>query len=193
MPEGYQTSATRGGMVMSAQHSFAEVPEANVMRSAFDRSHGAKDTFDAGYLIPIMVDEVLPSDTFSLSIEAFVRMATPFKPLMDNLRLDFFCFFVPNRLLWDNWERFNGAQDNPDDPTSFEIPTMTSPAVTGYAVGSLSDKFGIPTDVPGLEHSSLWHRAYNLTYNTWFRDQNLQDSVVVDKGMGRTIRPIMFC
>ena len=102
---------------------------------------------------------------------------------MDNLYLDTFYFAVPLRLLWQNWERFNGAQDNPDDSTDYLVPTVTSPA-GGWPVGSLSDYFGLPTGVAGLEVSSLWHRAYNLIWNEWFRDENLQDSVAVPKGDG---------
>lgn len=161
-------------------HDFSRVPSAEIPRSAFDRSCGYKTTFDAGFLVPVFVDEALPGDTFNLHMTAFARLATPLKPFMDNLFLDSFFFSVPNRLLWENWERFNGAQDNPADSTDYILPTMTSPAGTGYDNGSLSDYFGIPTEVPELEHMSLVHRAYNLIYNEWFRDQNLQDSVVVD-------------
>lgn len=166
------------------RHKFSEVPQAEIPRSSFDRSHGYKTTFDAGYLIPVFVDEALPGDTFSLDMTAFGRLATPIFPFMDNVFIDSFFFAVPVRLIWDNWQKFNGEQDNPADSTDFVVPTMTSPAVTGYANGSLSDYFGIPTEVADLEHVSLWHRAYNLIYNEWFRDQNLQDSVVVDKDDG---------
>lgn len=165
-------------------HNFSQVPRAEIPRSSFDRSHGYKTTFDAGYLIPFFVDEALPGDTFSLNTQAFARLATPLKPFMDNMFMDTFFFFVPNRLIWDNWEKFNGAQDDPDDSTDFLVPTMTSTAVTGYAANSLHDYMGLPTEVPGLVHASLWHRAYNLIWNTWFRDQNLQDSVVVDRDDG---------
>lgn len=171
-------------MKSPSQHNFAQVPKADIPRSAFNRTHGYKTTFNAGYLIPIYIDEALPGDTFNLKLHQFARLATPIAPFMDNLYADTFFFSVPNRLVWNNWEKFNGQQDNPGDSTDFVIPTMTSPAVTGYEVGSLSDYFGIPTGVPGLEHSSLWHRAYNLIYNTWFRDQNLQDSLPVDKDDG---------
>lgn len=166
-----------------SQHSFAKAPQANIPRSSFNRSHGYKTTFDSGYLIPVYVDEALPGDTFSLSMTSFARLATPIAPVMDNLYCDAFFFAVPIRLIWNNFEKFNGAQDDPGDSTDFLIPTMTSGS-GGYAVGSLSDYFGIPTEIEGLEHSSLWHRAYNLIWNEWFRDQNLQDSVKVDKGDG---------
>jgi len=166
------------------KHNFSRVPKADIPRSSFDRSCGHKTTFNAGQLIPIFVDEALPGDTFNAKLHAFGRLATPIHPFMDNLFMDTHFFFVPNRLIWDNWERFNGAQDNPGDSTDYLVPQMTAPNGTGYANGSLSDHFGIPTEVSDLPHNSLWHRAYNLIWNEWFRDQNLQDSVVVDKDDG---------
>lgn len=165
-------------------HSFSQIPEANIPRSSFNRSHGLKTTLDAGYLVPIFVDEALPGDTFSLSMSAFGRLATPIVPFMDNVVMDSFFFAVPIRLIWDNWQRFNGEQTDPGDSTDYMTPIMSSPAVTGYAVGSLSDHFGIPTEIPDLDHVSFFHRAYNLIWNEWFRDQNLQDSVVVDRDDG---------
>lgn len=165
-------------------HSFAQVPRADIPRSTFDRSCGHKSTFDAGYLVPIYVDEALPGDTFNAKLTAFGRLATPLHPFMDNLFVDTHFFAVPIRLIWNNWERFNGAQDNPGDTTDYIVPTMSAPASTGYANGSLSDHMGIPTQIPDLEHSAFWHRAYNLIWNEWFRDENLQDSVVVDKDDG---------
>jgi len=170
------------------QHSFSQVPRAEIPRSTFDRSHGLKTTFDAGYLVPIYVDEALPGDTFSAQLTAVARMATPLRPLMDNMVMDFFFFAVPLRLVWDNWQHFNGEQIagslDPIGSTDFLMPTMTSTAVTGYAEASLHDYFGLPTKVPGLVHTSVWHRAYNLIWNEWFRDQNLQLPTVVDKDDG---------
>jgi len=171
-------------MKSTIQHQFSQVPQAEIQRSSFDRSSGYKTTFDAGYLYPIFVDEALPGDTFNLSMTGFGRLATPIAPFMDNLHADTQFFAVPIRLIWDNWQKFNGEQINPGDSTDYLIPTMTAPVTTGYAVGSLSDYMGIPTGVPNLEHSSLWHRAYNLIYNEWYRDQNLIDSVIVDKDDG---------
>ncbi len=161
------------------KHDFSKAPQAEIPRSSFDRSHGHKTTFDSGWLVPVFVDEALPGDTYNVKMTAFARLATPLHPFMDNMYLDSFFFSVPIRLLWDNWQKFNGEQTDPGDSTDFTIPTMDSP-VGGYLQGSLSDYFGIPTEIAALTHNSLWHRAYNLIYNEWFRDQNLQDSVVVD-------------
>jgi len=161
------------------KHSFSQVPRAEIQRSSFDRSHGHKTTFDAGFLVPILVDEVLPGDTFSVNMAAFARMATPIHPVMDNMFMESFFFAVPVRLLWDNWQKFNGEQRNPGDSTSFVVPTATSPA-GGYLNSSLQDYMGIPPQVAGIVHSNLFARAYNLIWNEWFRDQNMQASKVVD-------------
>lgn len=163
-----------------SQHSFAQIPDVNISRSQFDRSFTVKDTFDFDYLVPCFIDEVIPGDTANVTLNTFARLATQKVPIMDNAYIDFFFFFVPNRLVWSNWERFNGAQDSPEDSTDYVIPTITTTAVTGEPVGSIYDKFGIPTGVAGLELNALPLRAYNLIWNTWFRDQNLQDSQVVN-------------
>jgi len=165
-------------------HSFSQVPQAKIPRSSFNRSGGYKTTLDAGYLVPVFVDEVLPGDTFTLNMSVFARLATPLHPFMDNVFLDSFFFFVPNRLVWTNWQKFNGEQDDPGDSTDYMTPIMTSPGAGGYTVGSLQDYFGLPTGVTGYVHQAMPLRAYNLIYNEWFRDQNLQNSVVVDKDDG---------
>lgn len=159
-----------------SQHTFAQVPRAEIPRSSFDRSHGYKTTFDAGVLVPIFIDEALPGDTFNLSMTGFARMATPIYPLMDNLHMETFFFAVPHRLLWDNWERFCGAQDNPTDSTDYVIPQMVTP-VAGFEEGGFHDYAGVPTGVAGIEVSALPRRAYWLIWNEWFRDQNLQTSL----------------
>ena len=161
------------------QHQFSQIPRADIPRSSFNRSHGYKTTFDAGYLVPFYLDEALPGDTFNLRANLFARLATPIVPLMDNMYMDTFYFAVPYRLVWDNWQKFNGEQKNPADSTDFLIPQIVAPA-GGWTVGSLADYFGLPTGKAGLSVSSLFHRAYNLIWNEWFRDQNLQNSVVVD-------------
>lgn len=164
------------------QHVFSEVPKAQIPRSVFDRSSGYKTTFNAAYLVPFFVDEAVPGDTFKCKVHGICRMATPIYPIMDNLYLDYMFFAVPNRLIQTNWVKLMGEKDNPADTIDYLVPTMTT--ASGYGELSLSDYFGIPTKVAGLTHSSLWHRAYNLIWNEWFRDQNLQDSVVVDKDDG---------
>lgn len=165
-------------------HQFSQVPQAEIQRSQFDRSHSHKTALDSGYLVPILVDEALPGDTFKLDATFFARLATPIVPVMDNMYLDSHFFSIPMRLVWNNWQRMMGEQENPDDTTDFTIPQMVSPASTGYTTGSLEDHMGLPTGVPGLSHSCLWHRAYNLLWNQWYRDQNLQDSVTVKKDDG---------
>ena len=167
-------------------HQFAMIPKADIPRSSFDAQKTYKTTFDAGYLIPVYVDEMLPGDTFNLKMTAFSRLATPLYPIMDNMIMESFFFFIPNRLVWTNWVKMMGQQDNPGDSVSYTVPQMTSPA-GGYAVNSLSDYMGLPTagQITGsntVTHNALYHRAYNLIWNEWFRDENLQNSVVVDKG-----------
>ena len=169
-------------------HKFTMIPNADIPRSRFRIEKTHKTTLDSGYLVPIYVDEVLPGDTFNLRMTAFGRLATPIVPVMDNLYLDSFFFFVPNRLVWDNWQRFMGEQDNPDDSISYVIPTLES-RIGGYPTNSLFDYLGLPTvgqtatgTVDGI--NALFLRAYNLIYNEWFRDENLQDSVTVPKNDG---------
>ena len=170
-------------------HQFSMIPRAEIPRSKFNAQKTLKTAFDAGNLVPIYVDEVLPGDSFNCRMTAFTRLATPLFPVMDNMYLDTFFFFVPNRLVWSNWQRFMGERDpNPDSSIDYTIPTMTSPT-GGYAVNSLQDYMGLPTagqvDASStVTHSALFTRAYNLIWNEWFRDENLQESVTVDKGDG---------
>lgn len=161
-------------------HDFSRIPQANIPRSVFNRSHGYKTTFNAGYLIPFYVDEALPGDSFNMNSTIFARMTTPIYPVMDNLFMDVHFFAVPNRLVWANFTKFMGEKVNPDDDIDYAVPQIVAPASTGWVNGSLSDYFGLPTGVASLSASALWHRAYNLIYNEWYRDQNIQDSVVVD-------------
>jgi len=165
-------------------HSFSQVPKAEIPRSSFNRSFGYKTTFNSGYLIPFYCDEVLPGDSFNCRVTTFARLATPLKPFMDNLFCDVFFFFCPNRLVWTHFVNFFGEQANPSDTTSYLVPQSTSPAGTGYANQSLQDYMGIPPGIPGLPHNVLHMRAYNLIWNQWFRDENLQNSVTVDMGDG---------
>lgn len=165
----------------SVQHLFSQVPTAQIPRSKFNRSHGLKTTFDSGYLVPIFVDEVLPGDTFSMDCTLFARVATLISPIMDNMYMDTFWFFVPERLVFDHFQAMCGEQDNPTDSTDYLFPTIKSPTGTGFEVGSIADYFGLPTGIPNLEVRAEPFRCYNLIYNSWFRDENLQESLPFTK------------
>jgi hypothetical protein len=160
-------------------HDFSRVPKADIQRSVFNRDHGLKTAFDAGYLVPVFVDEALPGDTFTLSMTGFGRLATPVNPIMDNLYIETFFFAVPYRLVWNNWEKLCGEQEDPGDSTDYLVPTVSGTVTTG----SLFDYMGVPIG-NALTWNNLHGRAYNLIWNEWFRDENLQDSVVVDKDDG---------
>ena len=166
-------------------HRFSDAPAMYMRRTKFDRSHVYKTTFNSGKLIPVFVDEVLPGDTTRVSVNYFARLATPIKPIMDNIYLDWFFFFVPNRLVWDHWQNFCFEQEDPDDNTDYVIPTVTAAANTNNNyVGSLWDYFGLPVNtannITGV--SALPFRAVYLIWNEWFRDENLQKSVKIQKG-----------
>jgi hypothetical protein len=160
-------------MKSTMAHQFSKAPSADILRSSFDRSHGHKTTFDAGKLIPIYCDEVLPGDTFNMDSSFFARMATPINPIMDNLYLDVHYFFVPNRLLWDNWRRFMGERDDPSDSIDYTVPVAN--VTGGVATGSLMDYLGIPVGFIG-NVNLLPIRAYFRIFNEWYRDQNLVNS-----------------
>lgn len=159
------------------KHLFSQIPKAQISRSVFDRSHGWKSTFDSGYLVPFLVDEVLPGDSYKVKFNFLARLSTPIVPTMDNLFLDTFYFFVPYRLLWKHWEQFNGQQDYPGASTDYLVPQTTAPADKGFPVGSLEDYFGLPTGVKGIKANELAARAYALIWNEWFRDENLQNPI----------------
>ena len=142
-------------MPSNLQHTFAQVPVAEIQRSSFKRKHCYKTTFDAGYLIPFYVDEVLPGDTFNLNATIFARLTTPVVPFMDNLYMDTFYFYVPNRLVWDNFKKFMGEQVNPGDSTDYVIPTVSTVS-GGFTVGSLFDYFGLPTGIHPLSVAAMW-------------------------------------
>lgn len=169
-------------MKSKTQHLFSQIPSTNIQRSVFDRSHTHKTTFDAGYLVPFYLDEVLPGDSFKISATTFARLNTPIVPFMDNLYLDTFFFYVPTRLLWNHWKNFNGEQKNPGDSVDFIIPAFKKG--TTFEADSLGDHFGLPTGVALDNVNCLPFRAYNLIYNEWFRDENLIDSVYFDDGDG---------
>jgi len=155
-------------------HNFSQIPKADIQRSTFKRDHGYKTTLDkGGILYPIFVDEVLPGDTFNVSLSSIARLSTPIVPIMDNIFMDYFFFFVPNRLTWENWQKFMGEQKSPGDSTDYAIPFITAP-VGGFQNGSIYDYFGIPTEVENIKINALPIRAYAQIWQEWFRDENLQ-------------------
>ncbi len=153
----------------------------DLSRSTFDRSASVKTSFNAGDIVPFFLEEVLPGDTFNVKSSKVVRMQTLLTPMMDNVYLDTYYFFVPNRLVWKHWKEFNGENTESAwiPETTYEVPQITAPADTGWAVGTIADYFGIPTGIPNLSVSALPFRAYALIMNEWFRDQNLSDPLVV--------------
>lgn len=168
----------------NASHSFAFLPSISKGRNLFDRSHEYKTTFDSGYLIPIMVDDVLPGDTYTLKrLDFFIRLNTLITPVMDNAYLELFAFFVPDRLTWDHSKNFWGETDNPTDTTQYTRPQLTVPD-GGFPVGSVADYFGLPTLKKYESIDAIPFRDLNLIFNEWFRDENLQNSLLVPKGDG---------
>lgn len=153
----------------------------DLSRSTFDRSASVKTSFNAGDIVPFFLEEVLPGDTFNVKSSKVVRMQTLLTPMMDNVYLDTYYFFVPNRLVWKHWREFNGENTESAwiPETTYEVPQITAPADIGWSVGTIADYFGIPTGVPGLSVNALPFRAYALIMNEWFRDQNLSDPLVV--------------
>ena len=166
-------------------HRFSDAPAMYMKRTKFDRSHVYKTTFDSGKLIPVFIDEVLPGDTTRMSVNYFARLATPIKPIMDNIYLDWFFFFVPNRLVWEHWQNFCFEKEDPEDNIDYVIPTITATGNSENAyIGSLWDYFGLPVNTSGNLSgvSALPFRGVYLIYNEWFRDENLQKSVKIQKG-----------
>lgn len=168
------------GLPSIMNHAFSRIPPPSLQRSTFDRSHGHKTTIDPGFLYPIYVDEVLPGDTFNMQTTIVARLATLEVPMMDNMHIDVHHFYCPTRILWDNWERFNGAKDDPADSIDFTLPQFSYDPTFSFDPNGLADYLGIP---PGISYGeqnpihSLVHRMYRRVWNEWYRDQNLQDSV----------------
>lgn len=184
--DGYKLPARK----LASQQDSAIIQRPDVPRSKFVGSFTRKTTFNAGLLIPFLLDEVLPGDHLKYDVTAYVRMATPYFPMMDNQRIDTHFFFVPNRLVWSNWRRFMGEQVNPAQSIDLVVPNITATSGNQYGVGSIWDYFGLVIDSPQITAfpvvSALPFRAYNLIYNEWFRDENLINSAVVDLGDGAT-------
>ena len=170
-----------GTLPSTITKDFSRAPKANIARSIFNRSHGLKTTIDANFLYPVYFDNVMPGDTFQMNAHGFGRLATPIHPFIDNLKIQTYFFFTPYRILWTNWQRFMGERDpNPDSSIDYLVPQIQSHSV---ASGDLYDYFNVPVGV-SLDFNNWAGRAYNLIWNEWFRDENLQNSVTVDKGDG---------
>lgn len=184
MSQGYKFP----GRQLISQQDAAFIENANVPRSTFMNVFSRKTTFPAGLLIPILVDEILPGDHMTYDVTAYVRMQTPKFPIFDNQRIDTHFFFVPNRLVWDNWVKFMGEQDNPMDSINYTVPYVSTP-VGGPVPGGIMDHFGIPP-APQVDPANyinvnaLPFRAYNLIYNTWFKNENTSGNFPVPKGDG---------
>lgn len=164
-------------MSRNAESHFAVNPtRIDMSRSRFDRSSSYKTTFNVGQIIPFYVDEVLPGDTFSIDTSKVVRMQTLLTPVMDDIFLDTYYFFVPNRLTWSHWKQFMGENTESAwiPSVEYEVPQLTAPE-GGWNIGTIADYMGIPTGVSGLSVNALPFRAYALIMNEWFRDENLSD------------------
>lgn len=161
-------------------HSFSRTPQASMPRSMFKRILSNKTTIDVDYLYPILNDEILPGDTYDASLTVLGRLTTPIVPFMDNLSLKIEVFAIPYRLTQTNFVRLQGERDDPADSIDFSRPYITTTAVTGVANGTLWDYLGYPTSVPALRIDGTLHRSYNLVWNSYYRDQNYQNSLVVD-------------
>nr|CAI9750214.1 major head protein [Microvirus sp.] len=177
-------------MNRNTEAHFAQIPHADISRSKFYRNSDHKTTFNAGQLIPIYIDEVLPGDTHQMDMSALVRMSTPIFPTMDNLNVDYYFFFVPNRLVWNHWKEFMGenTQSYWAQTVEYQIPQISTTTekdglskLKGCQAGSLLDYFGIPTGIDELNINALPIRAYQLIWNEWFRDQNTQQPCEIPK------------
>lgn len=168
-------------MNRNSEYKFAQNPQVGVSRSRFQRNSDNKTTFNAGDLIPVYLDEVLPGDTHQVDVACVMRMATPIFPVMDNAFCDFYFFFVPNRLLWEHWKEFMGENKETEwtPKTEYSVPQVTAPT-GGWEEGTLADYLGLPTKVEGISVSALPGRAYGLIYNEWFRNQNVTQPTLVE-------------
>jgi len=176
---------------MKSQHEFSQVPRADIPRSSFNLSHSHKTTFDADFLYPICAPiDIIPGDTFSWNTSFFIRLNTMLRPVLDNMRFETFAFFIPTRTVWQNHEKFHGAQDDPGDSIDYTVPVITGTS-GGTGENTLWDYFGLPLGPSGSHLdpdtnaiSAIPFRCYSKIWNEWFRDENLQDSMNVALGNG---------
>lgn len=176
-----QTRTRAPGSVRNSER-FSSVQAASIPRSSFDRSHSHKTTMNSGDLVPVLIEEILPGDSITITPSFFARMATPLRPFMDGIHLDWQFFFCPNRLVWDNWVRLMGERLDPADHNDYTIPQMSSGGA--WVEHDLGDYLGIPIDHPSLLCSALPFRFYTLLYQEWYRDENLQDEAVFPRDDG---------
>lgn len=175
-------------MNRNSENHFAVNPQVNIGRSTFKRYSDHKTTFDAGDIIPIYIDEVLPGDTFSMDMSALVRMTTPIFPTMDNAAIDFYFFYTPTRILWNHWKELNGENRETawTQKVEYSVPQLTSPANTGWTEGTLADYMGIPTKIKDISVNALPFRAYGMIWNEFFRNQNTTAPTLVETGDANT-------
>lgn len=170
----------------NSNYSFSNLPNVSRPRSVFDRSRTYKTTFNAGFVVPFYIDEILPGDTIAnLRVTSFARLTTPIVPFMDNLYMDFFFFYVPTRLVWSHWKQFCGEQSSPGSSTDFLVPQVNINGAN--TVSSIFDYFGLPIAAQTgntFSVNALPFRCYNLIFNTWFKDENLQADTTVPTGDG---------
>lgn len=169
----------------NAESRFAINPtHLDISRSRFDRTSTVKTSFNVGDLVPFYIDEVLPGDTFDVSTAKVVRMQPMVAPPMDDLFLDTYYFFVPNRLVWEHWTNLMGENDTTSwyPNVDYSVPQVISPHNGGWNIGTIADYFGIPTGVPDLYVNALPFRCYSKIVNDWFRDENLVDPAVLTTG-----------
>lgn len=178
-------------MNLGGNSRFSMSVQNDIQRSVFDRSNSLVTSFSAAKLIPIYVDEVLPGDTVTMDMSSLIRMATPLYPVLDNAYADVHFFFCPNRLVWQNWKYFMGeSKDAWDDDEEYEVPvdSVASIAVDNTGRHNVYDYFALPIEATSTEGAfsieviSLFRRAYQLIWNEWYRDQNLQDPVLIETG-----------
>lgn len=168
-----KTNVSIGSMV----HSYAEYPVGHFKRSGFTRDNWLLTAMNAGYIVPIWYDEAVPGDTLKMNIRTLTRLATQIVPFMYNVYMDIHVWCVPHRLLWKNWVRMHGEQSNPGDSIDFLTPQLTTTTVNDCPVGSLYDYFGIVPGVVNETFNVFNFRAYNMVWNEFYRDENLQDRV----------------
>lgn len=172
-------------MNRNSENHFAVNPQVDIGRSCFKRNSDHKTTFDAGDLIPIYVDEVLPGDTFSMDMSALVRMTTPIFPTMDNAAIDFYFFYTPTRILWDHWKELNGENRETAwaQKVEYSVPQVKMTKGDhpgGWDTGSIADYMGIPTKVTDISVNALPFRAYGMIWNEFFRNQNTTAPTLVE-------------